>query len=176
MVLMLLTGLALASAALMRLSAGTEQVATGFRMQALALQAAEAALRHCEAQVLLPDAQRPAAWAEAALPLTTPAAPAWTSRTAWLPGALPGPPQALWLPPGADSPPWSPPVCLVERQSLDGGQLHVVTARGFSPDWRGDASAATLWGSSVWLQSIVRVDAGQLREKVQRRLLQPPVR
>jgi hypothetical protein len=95
--------------------------------------------------------------------------PAWSLPSTWRGSALtPAPPP--WGSPA------QAPVCLVERQALDGGQVHVVTARGFSPDWRGDVSQNTLAGSSAWLQSLLLLHEGQVRNRAQRRILQPPVR
>ena len=65
---------------------------------------------------------------------------------------------------------------MAEKQTVSSGQVHVVTARGLSPGWRGDTAAATLGGSAVWLQSIVLIQADSVRERVQRRILQPPLR
>lgn len=167
MVLILLGALALASAHTLKSASGSEKVATSFRMQALALQSAEQALRYCEAQLLLSDAQRVGVLRDAALPVTTAAAPAWTRAALWSSGALASPAV------GAGTP---SPVCMAEKQTVSSGQVHVVTARGLSPDWRGDTAAATLGGSAVWLQSIVLIQADSVRERVQRRILQPPLR
>lgn len=167
MVLILLGALALASAHTLRSATGSEKVATSFRMQALALQSAEQALRYCEAQLLLPDAMRPAAFKEGALAVSTASSPAWAQAARWSFGALA-------LPQAAPDGPRS--VCMVEKQAVAAGQVHVVTARGLSPDWRGDPAAATLGGSAVWVQSIVLIEADRVRERVQRRILQPPVR
>ena len=47
------------------------------------------------------------------------------------------------------------PQCMAERQTLaDGTFAHVVTARGFSPDYTADSTTGvTTNGSVVWLQS-----------------------
>lgn len=174
--LVLTAALALGAAATLQLASGTEKVAQGFRMQALALQAAEAALRHCERQLLLPELQRPPQLQEARIAQMVGTA-AWTLPATWRgPDLSPAPPP--WGR-GLDGVPASSgavPVCLVEKLALDGGQVHVVTARGFSPDWRGDASQNTLAGSSVWLQSLLLVHNGQVRDRAQRRILHPPLR
>ncbi len=167
-VLLLLAALALSAASTLRMGSAAQQAATGARMHALAWQAAEIALRHCEAFLVQPDALRPPAFQEAALPLGRTESPAWLAPEVWRAGLLPGPP---W--PGVGAGP--APVCLVERQALGSGQVHVVTARGFGPDWRGEAGA-TVSGSAVWLQSVVLVHAGVVRERVQRQLLVAPLR
>ncbi len=165
-VLLLVAALALASAASWRLAQGTVKVAAGFRQQALALQAAEAALRRCEAQLLLPEAERLPALQDAAMPLGSAAAPVWAQAARWAPG------QSLaWLGEAAGP----APLCLAERQAVEGGEVLVLTARGFSPEWQGDASGKTVRGVAAWVQATVLVQDGRLRERVQRRLLRPPV-
>lgn len=168
-VLLLLGALALSSAHTLRSASSSAKIAHSFHMQGLALQSAQTALRFCEQQLLQPELQRLAQLLDAALPAGTAAAPVWQQAARWRSAELLSPPAA-WLVAGVL------PVCLVEKQPVGAGLVHVVTARGFSPDWRGDAEAATLGGSAVWLQSIVLIDAGQVRDRVQRRLLQAPVR
>lgn len=175
MVLVLLAAISLGVAATLRLSAGTHKVGTSFRMQALATRAAEAALLYCEAQLLQPDALRPAGLREAELPLASAQAPAWKLAARWQTALLPAVPAAWWD--AAQAPGVPAPACLVERQALPGGQVHVVTARAFAPDWRGDAATGrTDAGAVAWLQSMLLIDGGIVRERVQRRLLQAPVR
>lgn len=174
LVLVLLAGLSLAAASTARLSAVAQKLASGQRMQALALQSAEAALRYCENQLLLPDASRQLGLQEAALPASTPKAPAWQDAARWRPALVQVPAASLW-PLEPVGPP--APCCLVERQSLASGTVHVVTARGFAPDWRGDAaSGLTSSGSTAWLQSVLLIDGAVLAERVHRHLLQAPVR
>jgi hypothetical protein len=168
-VLILLGALALASAHTMRSASSSAKVANSFLMQAMALQAAQTALYFCEQQLRQPEAQRLAQLLDAALPVGTEAEPVWLLASRWSSDKVLSPPTE-WLASGVL------PVCMVEKQALGIGHVHVVTARGFSPDWRGDKEAATLGGSAVWLQSMLLVDAGQVRDRVQRRLLQPPVR
>lgn len=177
LVLLLVSALAVSAVATWRMAAGSQRVASGFRIQSLALQAAEAALRFCERQLLLADALRPASLQEASLPTSSPASPLWAAASSWRQPGLPGPP-APWLQPAGGSGLAVPqPVCLVERQALGSGQVHVVTVRGFSPDWRADAvTGTTVAGSVVWLQSVQLVHAGQVRDRVQRRLVQTPLR
>ena len=173
MVLILLAGLGLGAAATARLNVLAHKVASGQRMQALAWQAAELALRYCEDQLLLPDASRPAGLQEAALPVSTPQAAAWQDAARWRP-ALMQSPGGRW-PALAEGPPT--PGCLVEKQAVGAGSVYVVTSRGFGPDWRGDpGSGLTSSGSTAWLQSLLLVDADVLRERVRRRLLQAPLR
>lgn len=177
MVLILLGALALASAQALRASTGTEKLGISWRMQGMALQSAEAALRYCEAQLLLPDAERVPALREAALPVATAAAPAWAQAVRWAAGHLTSPPASWWAAPALAGGPGPAPVCMAEKQPLESVQLLVITARGLSPDWRGEASTgATLGGSTAWLQSILLIHQGAVRNRLQRRLVLPPLR
>lgn len=177
MVLILLGALALASSQALRASSGTEKVGMSWRMQGMALQSAEAALRYCEAQLLLPDAERVPALREAALPVAAAPAPAWAQAARWAPGNLSSPPASWWAAPALAGGPGLAPVCLAEKQPLESVHLLVVTVRGLSPDWRGEASTgATLGGSAAWLQSILLIHEGAVRNRVQRRLVVPPLR
>ncbi len=177
MVLILLGALALASSQALRASSGAEKVGMSWRMQGMALQSAEAALRYCETQLLLPDAERVPALREAALPVAAATAPAWAQAARWAPGHLSSPPASWWTPPALAGGPGPAPLCLAEKQPLESVHLLVVTARGLSPDWRGEASTgATLGGSAAWLQSILLIHEGAVRNRVQRRLVLPPLR
>jgi hypothetical protein len=176
LVLILLGALALGAAHTLQSAGGSEKVATSFRMQGLARESAEAVLRFCESQLLLPDAQRLSALRETALPLSGASAPAWADAAIWASGAPVALPAHTWSPWPAGTQARAAPVCLVEKQPLGSAWAHVVTARGFSPDWRGDALAATVGGSAVWLQSWLLIHDGRVRDRVQRRIIQPPLR
>lgn len=177
LVLLLLAAMALACAATLRMATASHKVGTGFRMQALALQSAEAGLRYCAAQLRLPDVQRPLAFQDQALPQTAMDSPAWIQTARWSAGTLPGPPVS-WVQASSllqSSGLW--PQCLIERQSLDAVPVYLLTVRGFSPDWQPNPGAVTtLSGSSVWLQTVLFIQGGRVRDQVQRRLLLPPVR
>lgn len=175
LVLVLLAAISLGAAASLSLLAGTHKVGSSFRMQALAAQAAEAALRYCESQLLLSETARVAGLRDASLPQTSAQLPAWKEAARWQSSLLIAPPPAWWdaaMTRGVPA-----PACLAEMQTVSSGQVHVVTARGFAPDWRGDAlSGRTESGAVSWLQSVLLIEGGIVRERVQRRLLQPPVR
>ena len=66
-VLIMLAVIALMSAATLRNASSNERVSNNFRMQVLAQQYAEAALRYCEAQLTLADTSRVDALREANL-------------------------------------------------------------------------------------------------------------
>lgn len=163
MVMVVIIGIT--SAAAIRNATTGERSTNNIRMQGLAQQYAEAALRYCEGQVLLPDAGR-AVLKEATITLVTPfgADPGWNKSTTWIAGAgVAGDASASRISLGVgqiksgDSTlvPKTLPQCVAERQLLaNGTSVYVVTARGFSPDYTFTAATgATKSGSVVWLQS-----------------------
>jgi hypothetical protein len=55
--------------------------------------------------------------------------------------------------------------------------VYLVNARGFSPDHRSDTtSGATTAGTAVWLQSTLLIENTQVRARLWRRILHPPLR
>lgn len=174
LVLVLLSALALGSAASMRGSANASRVSQAALMQAYAHEQAQLALSYCQSQLLLPPAERNFQLAEVSL---TPAdRPAWLSASLWrnetsvvtvLAAQLEGANRA--------------PVCFVERQTLaeqpEGLPVYIVTARGFSPDYRADAlSGLSVTGTSVWLQRVLLIDDARVSAQTDRRILNPPLR
>lgn len=173
-VLVLLGAIALASAAALRRSAGSTQLARVQLMRVIAHEQAQAGLLFCEAQVLLPSASRLPALAQGAIPVGTLSQPVWTSAALWRAGTA-----GVTVPQGASG--GKPPVCLVEMQTLPeqppGTGVYIINARGFSPDHRADAtSGATLAGAAVWLQSTLLIENAQVRARLWRRILNPPLR
>lgn len=180
-VIVLIGAMALASAASLRASAGSLQLLRVRSMQALALEQAHWALYYCEAQLRLASDARNPALADAALPLTTPAAMAWSVAANWHSGAIGAP--LVWPVPSASSAPGLKAAsCLAERQLLGGGPaaaapIYVVTARGLSPDHSADAATgATRAGAAVWLQSTVLITDGQVRARSHKLIVNPPLR
>lgn len=136
-------------------------IAQNLRINEVAQQSAEAALRHCEAVVidLVDNAGT-----------TYPADAARVGNTAI---ATPQDPAALWLQPAnwaaasanliqappvysanvrADSQGAPPPQCIAERLP---DNRYLVTARGHSADATFDANGRLITGAEVWLQSIL---------------------
>jgi len=174
-VLVLLGALALGTVAALRASAGSTRLGQAQFMRTLALEQAQAGLRYCESQLLLPGPSRLPALADANLPLTDATRTAWASVAPWKTGPLltADVPLAAALA--------KPPVCLVERQVLAdqprGLPIYLVTVRGFSPDHQADASSGlTQAGTAVWLQSTLLIEDGQVRARAFRRILNPPLR
>ena len=162
-VLVLLGAIALGSAAALRRSAGSTQLARAQLMRSIAHEQAQAGLIYCEAQLLLPSAARVPVLAQSALVVSSGAQPVWTSAALWRAGtALATVPVATAASAG------KPPVCLVESQNLpeqaSGSMVYLVNARGFSPDHRSDTtSGATTAGTPVWLQSTLLIENAQVR-------------
>jgi Tfp pilus assembly protein PilX len=168
-VLIMLVIIGLTSAAAMRNATSGEKVTNNLRLQNLAQQYAEAALRYCEAEMLKADADRVVTLAEANIS-TTPvgaadAATGWGQAASWtgaggIAATKTSLPEARVKSQDSSFKPSRSPECVVERQGLvDGSLAYVITARGFSPGYTADGvSGVTTAGSVVWLQSTVLLD------------------
>lgn len=176
LVLVLLAALAWGTAASLRGSAGSTRISRVQLMQAYANEQAQLALAYCQGQLLLPASARDPRLSDSAITLSTFHSPAWTSAALWQTDAWLLAAMVMQLQPGS-----RPPVCFVERQALPdqprGLPIHLVTARGFSPDYRADpSSGSTLAGAASWLQAVLLIEDGQLRARTERRILNPPLR
>ncbi len=160
-VLVLLLVMGLTTGMAMRSALVTQKVGASLRLDSIAQQAAEAALRVCEDELLKDSSQRVPEIGDveqlAALPMDR---LNWSNFNFW----KLAPPQAglvaRYAPPGT-APTGAPnPECLVERVSLTNGEVAiVVTARGYSPGFTADAADGhTLSGQVVWLQSFLYFD------------------
>lgn len=165
-VLVMLVVIGLTSAAAIRNATSGEQATNNIRLQNLAQQYADAALRYCEAELAKADVDRVASLSEATLSDTpagtADAATGWGQAASWTgAGGIAATrtvvPEARVKSQDSAFRPARLPECVVERQVLaDGNRAYVVTARGFSPGYVADAvTGATTAGSVVWLQSIV---------------------
>lgn len=146
--LVMLVIIGLASVSIMRGALSSDLVANNTRVQALASQAAQIALRYCEDQTTAP------------LPVITilPVAPAdeWSTYANWSNQA-----KAFTVPDDymqSDDSTFSydnKPQCMAQLTSVGNPPqpAYKVTARGFSPDYSADADGNTKSGSVVWLQS-----------------------
>jgi len=162
-VLVLLVVMGLAASVAMRGAITHEKVINNIRLEASAQAHAEIALRFCEGQLLLGPANREAALQNAEnLPALPAGGQRWTDFQAWAAARRGFSATAALhrldpnLVAGAPA-----PECLVERMALNPGndKVWVVTARGFSHDYREDvADSRILSGSVVWLQSFIHID------------------
>lgn len=160
-VLIMLVVIGLTSAAAVRNATSDERVTNNVRMQSLAQQYADAALRYCEAELSKANADRVATLQEANLVQTAfQTAAAWDRADTWI-GAGGASASRTTLPElqikssSSSFKPTTLPQCVAEKQVLEDTRLaYVVTARGFSPDYTANAgTGATTGGSVVWLQS-----------------------
>ena len=165
-VLVMLVVIGLTSAAAIRNATSGEQATNNIRLQNLAQQYADAALRYCEGELAKADVDRVASLSEANLSDTpagtADAATGWGQAASWtgaggIAASRTVVPEARVKSQDSAFRPARLPECVVERQVLaDGNRAYVVTARGFSPGYVADAATgATTAGSVVWLQSIV---------------------
>lgn len=150
-VLIMLVVIGLVSAAAMRGALSADQISNNARLENLAKQAAQIALRYCEAQLALPTPGVTIYPAPTDIGTDTKAA--WETYTHW--SGTPAGIKATTVPESylkaTDSyAPRTLPQCLVENSRFS-TDAKVVTARGFGPDY--DATRAS--GSVVWLQSVV---------------------
>jgi type IV pilus assembly protein PilX len=180
-VLILVVVIGVTASSAMRSATSGQRVTNNVRMDNMAQQYAEAALRFCEAQMAIPStnvAPLPVRdgrlMAPPVININAGVAPAWLNPVSWR-GASTAPmtpPHAaatrIALTAGQVSSaastytPTRLPECIVETQSIGGlvapFNVTVVTARGFSTDYREDAATgATTNGSVVWLQSILNL-------------------
>jgi len=177
-VMIMLVIIGLTSAAAIRNATSGERATNNIRMQNLAQQYAEAALRYCETQLTLVDAGRVNTLKNANVfndDTTGKSKPGaanannillnqgWSQAVTWtgVGGAstsLTNVPVAQLQSVNSAFSPAVVPQCVAERERLvDNTEATVVTARGFSPDYAFDAgTGVTTKGSVVWLQSTIR--------------------
>lgn len=169
MMMMIVIGFTALSA--MRGATSGERATNNIRMQSIAQQYAEAALRYCEAELIRADGLRVATLRNAnvfndngvggVVNVNYPAA-GWSQANTWT-SAGGGAAASLTEVPAeqvssaiSSYVPNRLPQCVAERSQLpDGSVVTVITARGFSPDYvrRDAATEVTANGSVVWLQS-----------------------
>lgn len=162
-VMIMVVVIGLTSAAAIRNATSGERATNNIRLQNLAQQYAEAALRYCETEVAKADVNRVATLTNANIIETEFADPngaGWSNADTWT-GTGGASASRTTLPiariqsTASSVTPATLPQCVAERQVLaDGGKVMVITARGFSPGYTKDSSGNTTSGSVVWLQSI----------------------
>jgi Tfp pilus assembly protein PilX len=169
-VLIMLVIIGLTSAAAIRNATSGEKVTNNIRLQNLAQQYAEAALRYCEAEMQKDPAVAPAAGGRVASLvnaniITVPVGgqTGWEQPVTWI--GVGGASASMTVLSDAqvksvDSAfkPSRLPECVVEKQQLADlvNYSYVITARGFSTDYASDAATGkTTNGSVVWLQSTI---------------------
>jgi len=133
-------------------------IANNLRSNQLAVQAAEMALRVCEKQALAGGAAVPIQL----LPENTSGTPVqWATAATWNNLAFTLPDEIVNSP-SSNIRYVQAPQCLIEQMELRKMKgsfdevAFVITARGFSPDYRRDG-VGTVQGSEVWLQTTIRL-------------------
>ena len=149
--LIMLVIIGLTSAAVMRNSLNADTVANNSRVQALASQAAQIALRHCERML---ESNPRVIQVQAAKPAGT---PGWWEESLdnWDGNAVEVVPESSMKSGDSTFAPAKLPDCMAEFHSTLAKTI-IVTARGFSPDYA-ESEGRTTAGSVVWLQSILKV-------------------
>ena len=166
--LILLVLMSLLAVTSVKNAGSSESIAGNVRTTELATQAADIALRHCEASVLMLkggtaytttfanvnilEAHDPPKWKDMS------SATGWDSNATSAFSLL----LASVNPPGMTYDTYQrPPECMVEKQSavITGtSTFYVVTARGFGPEVaKADAARSRPMGSEVWLQSHIAI-------------------
>ncbi len=164
LILMIIIGITASTA--MRNATSEQRATNNLRVESSALQYAEAALRYCEAQMkILPANLRAQASLQGTIPgpyAPGPNTSGWTDPLSWNSPLLSSAGRAsftrtvvpaAFIPDTTDTVvPNRRPECVVETGT--GSLGTIITARGFSPDWRDDNNDGnTDQGAVVWLQS-----------------------
>ena len=170
-VMIMVVIIGLTSAAAIRSATSGERATNNIRLQGLALQYAEAALRYCELEINKASADRVATLQEANIVETAFSEVAvtfpWQMTSTWTGAASGGDasatrttlPESQIKSVNSSITPTTLPQCAAERQVMaDGAKVIVLTARGFSPGYTADGNGLTTSGSVVWLQSILYVE------------------
>lgn len=158
--LIMLVIIGLTAATAMKTATSNERVVNNLRLQNLAQQYAEGALRYCESELAKPTALRIVpSLVDASITVTPATAPNWNKTTTWLasPSLAAEVTDTFISSSNSSFKPTKLPQCYAERHVYaSAGTVTVVTSRGFSPDYLADATTGeTTNGSVVWLQSVV---------------------
>ena len=161
LILMIIIGITASTA--MRNASSEQRATNNQRMEATALQYAEAALRYCEAQMQIPI---PGSRADVSLQGTIPdlvqgpLTSGWTDPASWISTGGRASSTRTVVPAIAIKDttdtvlPNRRPECVVEKASGTG--TTIITARGFSTDYDSDLTTGeTTQGAVVWLQSFI---------------------
>jgi type IV pilus assembly protein PilX len=146
-VLIMLVVIGLVSATAMRGALTADQISNNARLESLAKQAAQIALRYCET-----EAVKPAPLINVKTAAATEATQAWRTYSNWTSTAATTITASYMKSADSAFTPTTLPQCMAEY-SHGNPALIVVTARGFGPDYVARSNA----GAVVWLQSIIAV-------------------
>lgn len=159
--LVVLTVLSLTAAVSVRGASSSDAVAAHARAQAIALQAAEAALLHCERGALVHAGDPDSGIAPAAAPVTPDGSPLWQDPEQWdgdQRAAVVTLPWDTADATGRHTVVQRAPECLVEGYDATRPGSLVITARGWGPEPQAPGPAGeSAGGTEVWLQAVVFV-------------------
>ena len=156
--LVMLVVMGLTAATALKSATSNEKVVNNLRVQNLAQQYAEGALRYCEYELVKASASRVSSLADSEIDVTPASDPNWNKSTTWTasPSIATRVTSSFLSSSNSSFTPPKLPECYVERHVYaSGGTATVVTSRGFSPDYIANNSGETTNGSVVWLQSIL---------------------
>jgi type IV pilus assembly protein PilX len=155
--LVVLVIIGLTSAAVMRGALSSDLVTNNTRVQTLAAQAAQVALKYCETQLQVPP-PIPIILLDAPADNATPLD--WTDFGNWSDvDRVNTVPEEYMKSELSSIVPTQMPQCMAQRSVAGTAPTIVVVARGFSPDFQPDPdTGATVAGSVVWLQYILAVN------------------
>ena len=162
MVLILLVVLSLATAWAVKASISSEQIGNNLRISSSVNELAETALRYCE-NAVFSNASGLVVLAATAGASTGSLPTAWATNTNWLAsnGQINTVPSTQ-LQDAMGRTPAIAPVCMIEALRLPPAdtqrlQGFLITARGFSEDFKADSSTGAVQaGSDAWVQSTIR--------------------
>lgn len=165
--LIMMAVIAISSSVALKSALSQDMVSANQRARSVASQAAEAALRYCEASVTATNVTAVQANIRRAPAMGVDQTPLWAQADTWAGGnpfvvTLPG---TFNFDGSAGGTPR--PQCLIQEvtltpmPSLDptspAPEAYIITARGFSPDYRTSANGTPVAGAEVWLQSSIQI-------------------
>lgn len=155
--LVMLVVIAMTSVAVIRGSMSADRVSNNLRLQTNATQMAQIALRYCETQAL---SATPAPGFT--LQASAVGAARWNAFANWHGASAVSMniPDTFLAASAVAASPAKYPQCMAEKAMVDGREVIVVTARGFSPDYSEGSDGRSESGSAIWLQSVLYVSAG----------------
>ncbi|HIV71427.1 MAG TPA: hypothetical protein H9903_10890 [Candidatus Aquabacterium excrementipullorum] len=166
--LIMMAVIALSSSVALKGALSQDIVSANQRARSVAAQAAEAALRYCEASVMAATVTPEQLAIQRAPALGADQTPLWAQAETWAGGnqyvnKLPG----TFNFDGSTAAPRNPPECLIQEITLTPmpsvdptsptPEAYIITARGFSPDFDKSANGTPTAGAVVWLQSSVQI-------------------
>lgn len=170
--LIMMAVIAVSSSIALKGALSQDMVAANQRSRSVASQAAEAALRYCEASVTAQNMTATQVGIKRAPAVAAEEKPYWARSDTWTGGD--GSIYVVKLPEAfqfdgnlANAAYNRPPECLIQQVSLGAmpardpktapPEAYIITARGFSPDYAESGNSTPIAGAVVWLQSSIQI-------------------